>query len=131
LLRNERGRQLEAAYLKCTPIRCADRHATSQDRVKICGLMMSMNLSGILVGLVISRQAPLSDIFRTMQSMLGAFAMQIEPPLSVRCRGLLRCSFAKCQPLKRGPSRKAGAQGCQAQSKFQPGLSTRQPLADC
>jgi hypothetical protein len=88
----------EAAYLKFTPIRRADRHATSQDRVKKFGLMMSMKLLGILIGLVISRQAPLWDMLRTMQSMEGAFAMQIEPPLNVRCRGLLRCSSVKCQP---------------------------------
>jgi hypothetical protein len=74
----------EAAYLKCTPIRCADRHATSQDRVKISGLMMSLKLSGIPIRLETSKHAPVSERLRTMQSMAGEFAKQIEPPLNVR-----------------------------------------------
>ena len=41
----------KAAYLKRTPIRCAVRHATSQDRVRISGLMMSLKLSGMPSGL--------------------------------------------------------------------------------
>lgn len=87
-------------YLKHTPIRCAERHATLQDRVKISGLMMRLKLSGIRVGLATSRQAPLSEMLRTMQSMAGALAKQIEPPLYERCRGLLRRSSVKCQSSK-------------------------------
>ena len=103
------GGKKAVAYLKRTPIRCAERHATSQDRVKISGLMMSLKKSGMPIGPLTSKQAPVSERLRTVQSMAGAFAKQIEPPLNVRCRWLLRCSPVKRQSSKGGPSRSAGA----------------------
>ena len=90
-----------AAYLKRTPIRCAERHATSQDRVKTSGLMMSLKSSGMPIGPLTSKQAPVSERLRTTQSTAGALAKRIEPPLNVRCRWLLRCSSFKTSPRKK------------------------------
>ena len=108
----------EAAYLKRTPIRCAVRQATSQDRVRISGLTMSWKLSGIPNGLTTSRQAPVSDRFRIIQSVDAPAPGEIVPPLNVRCRGLVRCSALKClrskkmrlQPFSRSPLSGAEAQ---------------------
>ena len=68
---------------------------------------MSLKLSGIPIRLESSKQAPVSERLRTMQSIGGAFAKEIEPPLNVRCRRLVRCSSVKYTPWKRGPSSRA------------------------
>lgn len=74
------------AYLNRTPIRCAVRHATSQDRFRISGLIMSWKLSGTPKGLDTSKQAPVSDMFRIMQSIDPPLKEEMLPPLKVRCR---------------------------------------------
>jgi hypothetical protein len=81
-------------YTKRMPIRLCFRHATSQRRLRSSGLMRSVKLSGTSA-LAISRQAPVSDRLRMMQSIEGALANEIEPPFNVRSRWLLRCSSIK------------------------------------
>lgn len=95
----------EAAYLKRTPIRRGDRHATSQDLVKISGLMISLKLSWMADGSVTSRQAPVAERLRTMQSMAGALENEIEPPLKVRCRCNFRLSSLMAALAKKGSGR--------------------------
>jgi hypothetical protein len=57
-----------------------------QDRLVRSGLITSVKVSGIPIGLSTSRQAPVLERLRTMQSMLPAWSKEIDPPLMVRCR---------------------------------------------
>ena len=71
--------------------------------------MRSVKLSGTLE-LTTSRQAPVSDRLRTKQSIEGALPNEIEPPLNVRCRCLLRCSSIRSSSFeKEAPAGLAGA----------------------
>src|SRR6185369_2244475 len=87
--------RMNAIYLNETPIRLAERQATRQSRFVGSGLIWSVKSSGIPTGLATSRQAPVSDKLRTRQSTVDAAPKIIDPPLSVRTRGLARFSIIR------------------------------------
>ena len=89
-------------FLWRTPILPVARHATRQDRCTPSGLIISMKLSGKAIVFSISRQAPVSETLRTMHSRPVANLNEIDPPLNVRLRLLLRgspWSTYTCTPL--------------------------------
>ena len=74
-------------------MRPAPRQATWQERFKHSGAMIRVKSLGSPVESSISRQAPPSEIFRTVHLIPLAKANEIEAPLNVRCRMLLRLSM--------------------------------------
>jgi hypothetical protein len=63
------------------------RHATSQDRLMISGLISRMKLSGMPNGDWTSKHAPVSDMLRMMHSTPIAVPNIMEPPLKVLSLG--------------------------------------------
>jgi hypothetical protein len=69
-----------------TPTRLAERQATSQERFKSSGLIMSMKVFGRAAARSQSIIAPVEDRLRMVQSTVP-IGSEIEPPLNVRDRG--------------------------------------------
>lgn len=69
---HHRGCGRSGLYVNCTPILWNERHATWQFRFTNSGLINSVKSSGIPTVLLTSRQAPVSDILRMMQSIAAA-----------------------------------------------------------
>ena len=66
-------------YLKRTPIRRADHQITWHDRFAQSSFIIKVNLSGMPIGLSISREALAFDKSRTTQSIVDLSSMQITP----------------------------------------------------
>ena len=64
-----------------------------QLRNRLSDLMTSVNSSGMPSGLVTSRQAPSSEMFRTTQSIPAARSKDIVPDFKMRDRGVVRFSI--------------------------------------
>lgn len=97
--------------VKRTPMRLDARQTTWQFRFTNSGLISSVKSSGMPTGLSTSRAAPLSDIFRMMQSMAAATPKMIEPPLKVRSRGLPRKSAMTMESIWLLPPMAIGGPG--------------------